>query len=543
MRKYLAIFGALLVATACGSGSGGGSSSPKHTLTIEATGAPSFIRNFNPLSSSANSGSSGLLYEPLLIFTPVHPGVATPWLATKYRWADGGKQLTFTLRDKVQWSDGKPFTSKDVVYTFQTLKKYPDLNTKGITFNSVTAPNASTVVLTFPTTAYARLADIGGITPVPQHTFSSQDPTKFTNPNPVTSGPYKLKSFAAQVYRFTKNPHFWQASKIKVTDIEYPAYSPASFTTALSQGRIDWAGGFVANIDRIYTSKDKAHNKHWFPQDGIVALYLNLTHKPFDDVTLRKAISLAVDRKALSTVAENGYEKPASPTGLVLPAFQSYLSPEYANSSFSQDVSTANKLLDQAGYTKGSDGVRQDKSGKKLAFSLVIPSGYVDWVTAAKLLQSQLKKVGIKVTPQGISAQDWAGKLKNGTFQMAIRGIAAGADPYFMYRGMLSSALSAKVGQPAASNYERWTDPATDKQLSTYANTTDTATRKQAIAAIEKTIVDKLPVIPLLGSANWCEYRTTKFTGWPTPDNVYAMPAPYSAPDNLLVIMHLKPVG
>jgi len=54
-------------------------------------------------------------------------------------------------------------------------------------------------------------------------------------------------------------------------------------------------------------------------------------------------------------------------------------------------------------------------------------------------------------------------------------------------------------------------------------------------------MVDKLPVIPLLGSANWSEYRTTKFTGWPTPDNVYAMPAPYSAPDNLLVILHLKP--
>jgi len=446
MRKYFAAFaGALLVVSACSAGSGG-SAARKNTLTIEATGAPSFIRNFNPLSSSANSGTGGLLYEPLLVFTPVQPGKATPWLATGSTWADGGKKLTFTLRDKVQWSDGKPFSSKDVVYTFDTIKKYPDLNTKGIAFTSVTAPDARTVVLTFSSPAYARLSDIGGVTPVPQHSFGPQDPTKFTNPNPVTSGPYTLKSFAAQVYRFTKNPHYWQPAKVKVSDIEYPAYSPASFTTALSQGRIDWAGGFVANIDKIYTNKDKSHNKHWFPQDGIVALYLNLTKKPFDDVALRKAISTAIDRNALSTVAESGYEKPASPTGLVLPAFQSYLSPSYADAAFSTDVSAANTMLDQAGYPEGSDGVRNDKSGKPLAFSLVIPSGYVDWVTAAKLLQSQLKKVGIKVTPQGISAQDWVGKLKNGTFQMAIRGIAAGADPYFMYRGMLSSALTAPAG-------------------------------------------------------------------------------------------------
>jgi peptide/nickel transport system substrate-binding protein len=528
------------MAAAC-SGNANKASGSKNVLTVESSGASSFVRNFNPLSTGANSGSSGLMYEPLLVATPMKPGVSTPWLATGSTWADGGKKLTLALRHGVNWSDGKPFTADDVVYTFDTLKKNPTLNTRNIVPTTVTAPNKYTVVLTFPDVAYSQLADIGGVTPVPQHIFAKQDVANFTNPNPVDTGPFTLKSFSTQVYTLGRNGKYWQKDKLKVDQVRYPAYSANSFTTALSQGKIDWAGGFVPNIDKIYTSKDKANNKYWFPADGIVTLALNLTMKPFDDLAVRKAISTAIDREALSKVAENGYEQPASPTGLVLPAFQSFLAPKYADAAFKTDAAAANGMLDAAGYKKGSDGVRVGPDGKKLAFELTVPSGYTDWVTQTKLIQGQLGKVGIKVTPRGISSQAWSDNLKNGKFQLSIQGISGGADPYFLYRSMLSSKLTAPAGRPALSNKERWIDQPTDRYLADYAGTSDLAAKKQATAGLEQIMVDKLPLIPLLGSANWFEYRTTKFTGWPTDTNRYAFGAPYSAPDNLLVLLHLSP--
>lgn len=537
-----AAVGALLVGMLAGCGGSGATSSSgaSNVLTVEANTVSSYQRNFNPMSTSANSGTLGPLYEPLLMITAVKPGLARPWLATKYAWADDGTKLTLQLRTGVQWSDGKPFSSKDVAYTFNTLTKYPALNTRGLTDSSVTAPDAHTVVLTFPHTAYAELPSVGLTAPVPQHIFAHQNPTTFANPNPVDTGPFVLKSFSTQVYTYAKNPHYWQA-KPKVDELRYPTFSATTFDTALSQGKIDWAGGFVANLDNLFTNRDKAHNKHWFPADGLVSLFMNLSKAPFNDLVLRQAISMAIDRSDLSKLAEDGFEQPASPTGLVLPAFKSFLATQYAKSAFSLDVTKANTLLDNAGYKKGSNGIRSDKSGKPLSFSLIVPSGYVDWVTMSGLIKNQLQKIGITVKPQGQSVAAWLSALKDGNYQMAIEGSTSGSTPYYLYRNVLSSKLTAPTGKAAASNYSRWSDPQTDKLLSQFSATNNLTTQKQAIAGIEQIMVTKLPFIPLLGSSDWAEFRTTKFTGWPSSSDQYAMPAPFENPDNLLVLLHLQP--
>src|SRR5205823_5407497 len=107
----------------------------------------------------------------------------------------------------------------------------------------------------------------------------------------------------------------------------------------------------------------------WFPPASVQTLYLNTAKFPFSLLPIRQAMSLAIDRNQLYKVGESGYEPPASPTGLVLPNNNSYLAPQYANTTFSVDTAKATSLIEGAGFTKGPNGIYQ-KGGKQLAFSL-----------------------------------------------------------------------------------------------------------------------------------------------------------------------------
>jgi peptide/nickel transport system substrate-binding protein len=104
---------------------------------------------------------------------------------------------------------------------------------------------------------------------------------------------------------------------------------------------------------------------------------------------------------------------------------------------------------------------------------------------------------------------------------------------------MLASINTAPIGQPATSNWERWSDPTTDKLLEQYARSPDPAVQQQALAGIQKIMVEQLPTIPLIYGATWYEYSTARFVGWPDQQHPYALPAPYAAPDVEVVVLNL----
>lgn len=543
--RFLGFVTALGVGTILLTGCTGGNTSPAAAshkiLNVEANTVPQFQKNFNPYSPTVTLGTKGLIYEPLIVYSAVN-AKGTPWLATSLTWGDGGMDATIKIRDGVKWSDGKPFTAKDVAFSFNLLPKFPAVNTTALPVTSATA-NGNTVKVMFSKKAYAYEQSLGNFTPVPEHIWSSVNAATYTNEKPVGTGPYTLGTFSAQLLSYKKNVKYWQADKIKVEQVNYPAATPQTFVSNLSAGKFDWAGGFVANIDKIYVAKDPAHNKYWFPGDGLVNLVTNVQKAPFNDVKLRQAMSMAIDRNVLSKTAEGGKEPAAHPTGLVLPALKGYLTSKYSDAKFSYNAAKANSMLDAAGYTKGTDGIRVAPDGTRLSFNLTVPSGYTDWVTITKLLQSQFAKVGIDLKPQGVSSQSWSAALHSGTYEMTIASAALGTGAYALYRSFMSKELSAPAGQPASTNYERWEDPATEQLFADYQKTSDPAAQKKAIQGLEGIVVDKLPVIPMLQSSNWFEYRTSNFVGWPTAKEPYAMPAPYMFPDNLLVLTRLSPVS
>ncbi len=546
LGKVFALLSLLLVLAtllpACGSASN--NSNYGGTLTVAPSPTGDYTRNFNVFASgSVLSGTQGLIYETLLFFNR-EDGSVKPWLASSYHLSNNATTITFKLRSGVKWSDGKPFTSADVVFTLNLIHNHPAVDYSSLwnVIKGVSAPDDQTVIVTLKQPSSPLLWYLGGQTYIlPQHLWSNvSNPVTYTNPNPVGTGPYLLKSFSPQLYVFDRNPHFWQPGKPYINEIRYPSFnSNTSADLLLSQGSVDWTGLFTPNVNKTFVSRDPVHNHYWFPPNNVVTLYLNLTKYPFNTLAVRQAISAAIDRNKLYNVGEGGYEPPAHPTALVLPANKNFLSPTYANASFAVDTAKVASLLQGAGFRKGNDGIYVDKSGKRLAFNINVVSGWTDWVTDSQILASNLQAVGMDVKVNTISFNAYYGSLQTGTFDTAISWTSPGPTPYFLYNSMLASTNTAPIGQPATSNFERWSDPTTDRLLQQYTSSPDPAVQQEAIAGIQKIMVEQLPTIPLIYGATWYEYSTAHFVGWPDQQHPYAMPAPYAYPDEEIVVLNL----
>ena len=532
-----------VVLSACGGGTTVHKTNQNSSLTLLANASGDYPRNFNPYSPSVIGGTQGFIYETLLAFNRLN-GDVKPWLAASYELASDATSITFHLRQGVQWSDGQPLSSDDVLFTLGLLKKYPAMDISSISqfIKDVSAPDASTVKVTLNKPFYPMLWYLGGQTYIlPKHVWSSVqgDGSQYADPNPVGTGPYVVKSFTPQLVVLSKNPKFWQPGKPEVTELKIPSYnSNTSAELALQKGQIDWTNLYIPDIQKTYIALDKQHNHYWFPASDVVMLYLNLTKYPFNLLPVRQAISYALDRNQLYQVGESGYEPPASPTAL-LPLNKDFLASEYANTVFSVDTTKSAQLLEGAGFTKGPDGIYADKNGKKLSFNLNVVSGYTDWITDCQLMAKELQAAGIKANVNTIAFDAYYNALQVGNYETAMLWTNSGPSPYYLYDGLLRSTNSAPIGQPASTNYERWMDSNTDKLLDQYATSTDLAVQKQAIMGIEKIMVEQLPAIPLTNEPYWYQYSTARFVGWPDEQHPYAAPGTAEYPDIEYVVLNL----
>lgn len=535
---------ATLLLSACGT-TPSNNSGPKILNAIGFVGG-SYTQNMSPFSPNTNVGIDGPVYENLVYVNGV-TGQETPMLATGHTFNSDNTQLTFTIRQGVKWSDGQAFTADDVVFTFNMLKQYPGADGNGIWqhLSSVQATDPNTVVMTFKAAYPPLLPFIEQTYIVPQHIWSSAgDPTKFVNANPVGTGPMKLKSFTAQLITYVKNPDYWQADKVQVDQLNYLAVSSNDVALEkMAAHQADWTGIFNAALQSAFVSKDPTHNHVYMVPVVPAQLVPNLKNPLLSQLPVRQAISAALDRQQMSASGESGLEPPASPTGL-MPGQEAYLDSSFGGQlpSFGgADASKAAQLLQGAGFTKGADGIFADAQGHKLAFKVTVPADFSDYVQDLQIAQQNLQAAGIGLTLNKVSDDDWRSARASGNFDLIMTGGFFGPTPWYYYDPLLNS---AHINQGAnTTNWEGWNDPATDQLLNQYATSSDPNVQKQALQGISKIMADKLPVIPLLDAIQFFEYTTVKWTGWPTPDNPYAIGSAYplAAGDNEQVILHLTP--
>jgi peptide/nickel transport system substrate-binding protein len=517
-------------------------SSTGSSLTIGVdNGSPTFTDNFNPFAPGNRTGTA-YVYEPLFFVNNID-GKVTPWLATKYEW-EGNKTLVVTVRSGVKWNDGKPFTAQDVAFTFNYLKKNPSLDSQGLwqVLKSVTA-NGNRVTFQFKTPNVPTFYQIASTLIVPEHVWSSiADPAKEVVKNPVGTGPYMVGQFTPYQYTMKKNPSYWQANKVHVDKLVFPVLgNNQTAALKLSSGQWDWATLFLPNIQKTYVSKDPANNKYWFPAGGIISLALNLKKAPFDDVKFRQALAYAIDKDQIAKRAEDGYVNVASQSGLILPGQKQWLDPSLPNQGiYSYDVQKAKQILKDAGYKTNSQGQLLDKSGKPITFSIEVPNGWSDWIQSAQVIQTNLKQLGITVNVSTPQYAAYSSSMATGQFDAALMAFGGTASPFTSFNTLLNSKFAAPVGKSTTANQERWSDTKVDGLLSDWQQATDQGTQQKDAYQIERVMYNQLPVIALFNGAVWSEFSTKKFTGWPSANNSYALPAPYGQPP-LMILTHLKP--
>jgi peptide/nickel transport system substrate-binding protein len=540
-----------LLAASCSSSSSSSGPPSGHAsgvLTIDNESGGNWTCDFNPFNLSYISFSLGTVYEPLVFVNTLQNAKESPWLASKWVWSNGNKTLTFTIRNGVKFSNGTPLSAADVVFTFNLLKKFKilDINSVWSVLSSVTQQGSSQVVMTFKTQAvpyFYYIADQVGI--VSQKIWSKiGDPTKFPDTNPIGTGPYTVssKTCSPQNISYHANPHYWKPGEPKVATVNYPAFlTNDTANTFLANGQAQWGSQFIPSISKFLAGQPSI--KYWFPPVANVSLFINLTNPLLKNVAVRQAMAYAINRQRASQIGEFGYEPASNQTGIVTPTFTSWLDTSQAaafGNNYAYNPAKAIQILTAAGFKRGSDGIFA-KGGQKLSFSILNNGGFSDWVNAVAVIVADLKAVGIQATAQDLSATTYQAKLYAGQYQLGYNSETGGPTPYFELRQLLFSANSAPIGTPAGSNFERYSNPATDKLINSFGATTSTAAQQQIVNKLELVMLQQVPVIPITESVDWFQYDTSKFSGWPTPTNQYAQPAAYNYPDWAQVMMRLTP--
>jgi peptide/nickel transport system substrate-binding protein len=537
-----------LLAAACSSGSGTtGTTSSANVVTISNENGALWTCGFNPLLGSDQLLSFGFVYEPLVYVNPLQNGKTTPMLATSWTWGAGNKSLTFTIRKNVTFSDGTPLTAADVVYTFGLLKKYPALDLPGVwsVLSGVSQTGSDQVTMTFKAAAVPDFYYIADQTPiVPQHIWSKiANPVTYSDSHPVGTGPYVVNPCTSANVTYTANPHYWQPGLPKITKVEYPAFtSNNTANDQLANGQAQWGSQYIPSINTFYTAKSPDFH-YWFPPTVNVSVVPNLTNPLLANVKVRQAISYAIDRAKVSSIGESTYEPPANQAGIVTPTFSSWLDSSLASKyNYGYDPAKAKQLLASAGFKLGSDGIMANSKGQKLSFSIINIGDYSDWVASVQVIQQNLKAVGIQIAPDNLTNTAFTAALYAGKYQLAYYDQQSfGPGPYYELRNWLLSTNSAPIGQTAASNYERYTNPATDQLIHAYAGTTSTTEQHTIVNQLQQVMLTELPIIPVVEAVDWYQYSTQHHTGWPTPGNPYAQPSAYAFPDMEQVLLHLAP--
>jgi peptide/nickel transport system substrate-binding protein len=496
-----------------------------------------FARNFNPFVQAALFPTQNGIYE-LLMVDNIANGKIEPWLADSYEWSDDLKTLTLKLHPNVKWSDGQDFTADDVVFTFGLLQKTTGLLGNGVNamnaktgyVESVTADGDLTVVFKFKRVFTPGVHDIVTQVIVPEHIWKDvADVSKFTNDNPVATGPFvQISNFTAQSYQVEKNPTYWQPGKPYANAVRCDTYgSNDTATIAFINGNIDYGAWFQIDPQKTVLDKDPTNLKHVSgagPGTGITFM-LNTTIKGLDDPVVRKAISMSLNRPEMMAIVmgPSGYKNDITGLNFAFkpwkPEDLSTLGPDWT----AYDPDGANKMLEDAGYVMGPDGIRA-KGDVKLSFEYTSINGFTDFVAVGPTMIENMKAIGVEARSVSQDPGLAIGNWQVGKFGMSLWFGTTSPSPYYVYWRLMSPDSVLPLDTQTNFNYSRYGSAAAKPLLDEFAATQDEAKQKEIVLKLEKVFADEAPYVPMWTLPGDWWYSTKNFTDFPDQTKVLSGP-------------------
>jgi peptide/nickel transport system substrate-binding protein len=523
----------ILFAAACGRGA----TPEKHvesgpvrggSLVASCRSEPGTFNRFGPNANSAATDIVTRLTHAALVRVNHATGDVEPWLAERWTTSPDARTLTFTLRDGVTFSDGVPFTSADVVFTFRALY---DPSVKSVLASAVqvqgkplqvSAPDPRTVTVTLPAPFANAPALLDSVWIYPQHqlqgaldahTFASAWGIS-TQPGSMAGlGPFVLSEFApGQRMTFTRNPHYWRkdasGAVLPYLDRIFVDFVRLQDTeiTQVQAGTVDLmaqADLRAQDISAVRKLRDQGlvqlvdagvsvdPNMLWFNLTT-EADERDRTTKPYlHRAEFRQAVSYAVDRDDIVKTIYLGAAVPIA--GYVTPGNRAWYSDQAP--TYPHDVARAKALLAGLGLTdRNGDGMLEDAAGRPVGFSILAQAGHTR-EKVATLVQAQLKQVGIAVDVIPLDVPAIFARFGRGDYETIYYGFQASAlDPSLNLDFWLSSG-SAHVWNPEqktpATPWERQIDDLMQQQ----AAAPTLAERQRLFAEVQKIFGENLPAI------------------------------------------------
>lgn len=489
-----------------------------------------------------------------------------PLMATKWEIQPPDK-FVVTLRSGAKWSDGKPFTSKDVVATFNvgrlfnlTVFNYVD---------TITAKDDMTVEfhMSKPSTLVQRLvlvehirsaATYGAIADKADALVKAgktkgsdewkallKEATDFRPPSLIVSGPYNIdpKSITEAQLTMLPNPSSWDYEKVNFGKIVLYNGETPTVTPLVLSGDIDYAThGFPPATEKAFQEQKIRIIRA--PTYSGPALYFNNDVYPLNRKEVRQAMAYSLKRDDNGKVSLGDSGKATKYlTGISDLLAANWLSQDQLSklNTYDYDLSKAEALLTGIGFKKGSDGVWVDDKGKPLAFELSVPAEFADWSAAAENAAQQLNRAGFKITVRGVQFQQMAQDVPAGKFVMAINAWGAGnPHPSFSYIDPLFNRNYVQSTTGKGMNFPM-KQTVGGKEVDLQQLIVDSAVgldqnaQKDKIATVAAAFNELLPIVPL-----WERYGNNpaldkRVTGFPPDGDPIYKNAVYG--DNFVVMM------
>jgi peptide/nickel transport system substrate-binding protein len=505
--------------------------------------------------SRSNTGLHQVVYE-YLFYNNLQTGEFTPWLAESYEYNEDYSALTVHLRDGVTWSDGEPFTSADIVFTYDLLRANPAMewaNEANGAVASVEAPDPLTAVfnLTTPSPrfhlfreAFPAVQIWGGLTILPQHIWEAEaDPLAFKNSNPIGTGPYVLDSASQNGLIYKLDEDYWgtsvlghtpgpkQVEFIYLGDEQTVALALASNELDVATIGILSAGTFqqVAGDNPAITAWTDELPYAW-ADPCPRALMIQNAHPPLDNPQVRWAISSLIDRDAIVALAYEGTTIPAQgiwPSYDAVTPYMDAVADLYEEYPVTYDPDRAAALLEEAGVEPGDITLRY-----------TVNTDSVEDVKVSQIVADQLTAAGINVQVEQMTAVAREPLLLAGDYDISFQAFCPG------YITENLELFHSKFYVPLGENapwYERNSfryqnpefDAIVDQMLATPPDDHETL-----IPLFEQAMAEwlpDLPVIPLVQAPALVPFNSTYWQGWPTAADPWNMPVSWWANFNLVL--------
>lgn len=543
MRKWMMALVALVTLTGMLAGCGGTPAAPESGAPAESPDVPAA-----PASDKDVTLTVGIAADPdtlnalvsneinaSLMLDSTYPtlmlmdenGVKVPYIIEDPVYSDDGLTMTIKVKEGLHWTDGEPITAQDIVWTFDTVYEgkfhWTYVVLEGITWE---AADDRTVVFTLTKPFPKFISQIGfWVRIVPSHIWSqAEDVTTFLDESFVGFGPFKMVDYKIGEYfqfeRVEDFPFTPEEDRAYIDTLIFKPYpDPNTMVLALRSGDIDVAARPLTHDAATELEGAEGLTLTTAVDLGYEHLHMNMRLPLLNDVAVRKAIAMVIDRDKIVNFAYGGNAVPMP--GVISPLYETF---DYGINLPAFDIEGAKAVLEEAGYTDtDGDGIANAPTGENLSFEMIYATNYPEHEKIATIIAEDAKGAGIELIPKGLDKpvqleQLYLEPQGRNNYQISINTWGIIDD--------VEASMSDLYAPGSTLNWMNWSNETAIEAMAEMRSATDPAVTEKWMRVFQTEAVNDIPDVPIVVKGNIFAYNSD-FGGFITyPDDLKGLVTP-----------------